>query len=163
MDLVTSDKGWAEPTVLEGQAIPTAVIRHEGVTIAELRELFDSAYPEVALAAGAQSNPPAGPALSLYEGDVTRRFNVEIGFPLAAALEQPQGEVIASELPGGRVGVLSHVGPYEELPQAWERLLAWVAAESRTPGPRFGEIYVTEPGPETDPATLRTDLFVELG
>lgn len=163
MDLISSNKGWAEPTVLEGPAIPTAVIRHEGVTIGELRDLFDSAYPAVALAAGAQSNPPAGPALSCYEGDVTKHFNIEIGFPLGAALESPQGAVIGSELPGGRVGVFSHFGPYDDLPQAWARLLAWVAAESHTPGPRFGEIYVTEPRPDTDPATLRTDLFIELG
>ena len=38
--------------------------------------------------------------------------------------------------------------------------MAFVSAQGLRPGDRMGEVYVTEPSPTTDPATLRTDLYV---
>ena len=50
-------------------------------------------------------------------------------------------------------------GPYDTLGQSWGRLAAAATAQGFVPGP-FCEVYVSDPTPETDPATLRTDLFL---
>lgn len=160
--LISSDAGWPEPALLEDEAIPTAVVRHDGVTVADLHELFDSTYSKVALALGAQSNPPAGPAIAVYEGDVASTFSIEIGFPVDTPLADPQDDIVGSELPPGPLAVLTHIGPYDRLPDAWASLMGWLSTEGHTPGRRFGEIYVSEPGPDADPEQLRTDLFVAL-
>ena len=34
-----------------------------------------------------------------------------------------------------------------------------IGGMGRAPGSPFWEVYVTEPSPDMDPATLRTDLF----
>ena len=159
---VNHPTGWADPTVLEDVPVTTtAVVRHDGVTVTDLRDLFDSTYSKVALALGAQSNPPAGPAIAVYEGDVASTFSIEIGFPVERVFDETDG-VRPSTLPGGRLAVSTHVGPYDSLPGAWESLMAFVSAQGLRPGDRMGEVYVTEPSPTTDPATLRTDLYVPV-
>lgn len=39
-------------------------------------------------------------------------------------------------------------------------MMQQVAADGRQPALPFWEVYVTEPSPEMDPATLRTDLVL---
>ena len=41
--------------------------------------------------------------------------------------------------------------------------MAAVIADGREPAFPFWEVYVTEPTPDADPASLRTDLFTRLG
>ena len=74
-------------------------------------------------------------------------------------MEADGRRIAASELPAGDVAVISHLGAYDGLGQAWGRLMGSVGAMGRTPGTPFWESYVTEPSPNMDPATLRTDLF----
>jgi len=69
---------------------------------------------------------------------------------------------VASELPGGEVARAIHAGGYESLGDSWGDLMAWTAEQGRTPEGRMWEVYVTEPSPETDPATLRTELYLLL-
>lgn len=70
--------------------------------------------------------------------------------------------MIGSTLPGGRVAVLTHLGPYETLPSAWNQLMQFLDERGLRPGSHYGEVYVTEPTPTADPATMRTDIFVSL-
>ena len=78
------------------------------------------------------------------------------------AVELDGVHVTASGLPAGRLAVVTHVGPYDELGAAWGRFMGWVASQGLSPDDRYGEIYVTEPTPDGDPNLLRSDLFLTL-
>lgn len=148
-----------EPTLVTREAQPAVVVRHHGVRIDELSRLFDAGYPALA-SSGATLT---GPAFAVYRGDPSATFDLDIGFPVAEPLAEPVvvGDltVEASELPGGRLFGLTHVGPYDRLSESWGRL-AQAAGERGLRMSSFFEVYVTEPSPEVDPATLRTDLFL---
>jgi effector-binding domain-containing protein len=87
-------------------------------------------------------------------------FTTAVPVTEAAGVEEASGgEVVASSLPGGDVARLSHLGSYDRLSESWGRLGTWIGEQGRRPGPRFWEVYVTEPTPEADPASMRTDLY----
>ena len=94
--------------------------------------------------------------------------DLEIGFPLAEPLPDGVGgeaegsggmRVVASELPAGQVAATSHLGSYDGLGEAWQEFMGEIGSLGRAPASPFWESYVTEPSPDIDPATLRTDLF----
>lgn len=94
--------------------------------------------------------------------------DLEIGFPLDGPLfEQLDDDpievdglrLVASTLPAANVAVTSYVGPYDGMGEAWGEFLGSISAKGFAPGTPFWETYVTEPTPDTDPATLRTDLY----
>ncbi|NHB85437.1 GyrI-like domain-containing protein [Tessaracoccus sp. HDW20] len=144
-------EGWPEPIVLEGvPATPTAVVRHEDVTLTDLPALFDAGYQRVVAVTVALDIPITGPAVAVYVGDPHEVFTVEIGFPVAGAFSPADG-VRPSSIPGGSLAVLSHIGPYDALPAAWARLTAFLADQGLRPGDRVGEVYVTEPSPRPTP------------
>lgn len=147
-----------DPVPVTLEAVPTAVVRHSGVTVEDLPPLFDAGYPAIA-ASGAHL---AGPAFALYRGDPQAAFDLELGFPVAEPLAGPVAGAVTvepSELPAGPAWAVSHLGSYDSLPEGWGRLSAAAAAQGFRPS-AFFEVYVTEPTPDTDPATLRTDLFL---
>lgn len=148
----------AEPILLTVADEPTVVIRHHGVTVADLPNLFDAGFTALAASGAALSGPP----FAIYRGDPAAVFDMEIGFPVAAPLPAPvEGSVTVEPdtLPSGPALALSHIGSYDTLGESWGRLAAEAAARGFTPT-LFFEVYVSDPTPETDPATLRTDLFL---
>jgi effector-binding domain-containing protein len=139
--------------------------------MATVSEFFDSAFGKAFPALFATGVTPSGPPFALYTNTTHEpefTADIEIGFPLARPLadlhdgdpaEVDGMQVVASELPAGDVAVASHLGSYDGLGQAWGELMGAIGAMGRAPGEPFWESYVTEPSPEVDPATLRTDLF----
>ena len=84
---------------------------------------------------------PAGPPYARYHAWGGELADVEIGFPLAGTIDglpaltdSPEGEVGASELPGGRAAQVIHRGPYPTLGDAYSSLHDWIHA----PGIRRG-------------------------
>ncbi|MDF1489109.1 GyrI-like domain-containing protein [Tessaracoccus caeni] len=157
---------WSEPTIIEIDALPLVVVRHEGVRIGDLRGIFDSCFGPVQKVAGEAGLSLTGPAYAVYEGDPMDVFNLEVGHPvdrpLPEALEIDGVRVIPSELAAGRYALLTHIGPYDGLGNAWGHLMGWVGEQHLAPGARYGEIYVTEPTPDADASQLRSDLFLSL-
>lgn len=155
-----------EVRVVDAPAVPTAVVRVEDVMMSAAAGVFDAVFGTAFPAAFEQGMTPAGAAFALYtrlgEGP-DALADLEIGFPLAAPLADPidAGEYLVrpAELPAGRIAVVSHVGGYEDLGAAWGRFISEIGGMGRAPGMPFWETYVTEPRPDMDPATLRTDLF----
>lgn len=148
------------PTEVVLEALPTAVVRHREVTMATLRPLFDAGYSAVAASGAAV----AGPAFALYRGDPSAVFDLDLGFPVAEPLDAPVPGLVTvepSELPGGSALALSHLGAYGSLTETWNRLGEEAGRRGLHPTGSL-EVYVTEPSPEVDPATLRTDLFLLL-
>lgn len=146
---------------VELDAVPLAVVRHDGVRLDQLRDLFDAAYPAVAGQFADGTIVPAGPALAIYHGDVRETFDIEIGFPVVEPPSSPvpvgELEVVGSTLPAGPAVAATHIGPYDGLGEAWAQL-----ADLPEVNPRgsWVEVYVTEPGP--DASTLRTDLLLPV-
>jgi effector-binding domain-containing protein len=79
---------------------------------------------------------------------------VIVGRAFAAA-----GDVIPSQLPGGRVVKYTLVGSFEQLPQAWPALFAWCQENGLRREGWFWQIY--EP-PARDPAAQATHLYALL-
>lgn len=156
--LPTPRNPWSAPEPVHLPAVPTAVVQRTGVTLAGIREAFDEGFALL----GASEVSPAGPAFAVYRGDPADVFDLEIGYPVDAPLAGEDGEVRSSTLPAGAAIALSHVGGYDGLGPAWGRLTAAVAEGGHAPGGQLVEVYVTQPTPDADPATMRTDLFALL-
>ena len=78
--------------------------------------------------------------------------------PVAAPLDG-SGRIQASELPAGTVATVTHMGPYDALPQAWSALTEWMEAQGLEPAGAPWEVYMTDPGAEPDQSKWRTDIF----
>jgi hypothetical protein len=101
---------------------------------------------------------PAGPPFIRYL-ETGERFVLELGVPVPAGID---GDLEDSELPGGRVAVLRHVGPYDGLPQAFEQLRDWIAASGeQIAGPGW-ESYLTDPRTEPDSSSWVTDVYLPV-
>ncbi len=112
----------SEPTLVTREAQPAVIVRHRGVGMDELPSLFDAGFAAIA-GSGAQVH---GPAFAVYNGDPTDTFDLDIGFPVTEPLADPVtvGDltVMASELPGGELLGLTHVGSYDTLNASWATL-----------------------------------------
>ncbi|MCT9820123.1 GyrI-like domain-containing protein [Microbacterium sp. W1N] len=155
------DAPFASPARIQLDPLPLAVVRHEGIRIDALRDAFDQGYSAIAGLFGDGTLVPTGPALAIYYGDPMDTFDLELGFPVAAAPTEPvvvgAVAVIGSALPSGPAIATTHTGAYDGLGQAWAEL---VHAVQETPTGVWIESYVSDP--TDDPAELRTDLILPV-
>ena len=68
-------------------------------------------------------------------------------------------EVLREVLPGGPAACTTHNGPYEQLPDAYAALQAWMEKEHLVPAGAPWEYYVTDPAEVPDPKDWKTDVF----
>ena len=61
-----------------------------------------------------------------------------------------------SELPGGEVVSLMHVGPYDQLDTAHEMIKTWMSEQGRESKADPWEVYITDPEEEKDSAKWET-------
>lgn len=158
---------WAEVTFLEAPEIPTVVNVAHDYPMAEMASLFDTTFSALFPAMGSHGLHPAGAPFSLHHRMPTDTCDLEVGIPVDRALDgpvtTPAGITLTpSVLPAGRIAVVSYLGAYDGLGPAWGDFMGAVVAAGEQPDLPFWEIYVTEPTPDTDPATLRTDLVTRL-
>lgn len=139
---------------------PTAVVKAH-IPMAQLKDLFDRAYGQVFAAIGKQGVQFAGPPFGYYPSKPAETVEVEVGVPVAGPF-QADGDVVPGHLPGGRVVHGMHVGPYENLAQTYEALMAWVTEQGHTLAAGMWESYLSDPQAEPDPATWRTEIFWPL-
>jgi effector-binding domain-containing protein len=84
-----------------------------------------------------------------------QRPDVEVGVLVTAPFE-PEGRVIASELPGGKVATASHRGDYASLAVTHDAVREYVLAEGRELAGPCWEIYGHV---QADPGELETEVF----
>jgi AraC family transcriptional regulator len=158
-----------DPRIIELEARPTIAVRLS-MPFAEvdMGALFARELPRLAGhlqgAGGAFGGAPFGRYHAWGE-----TVDVEIGIPVAEPLDGlasladvPQGEIGASELPGGPAAVVIHRGPYDTLAGTHDPLRAWIAEQGRAAGPGPWESYIDDPGEVTDPTLLRTEVVWPL-
>ena len=147
------------PEIFTADPQTTAVIAAE-VPIAELKDFFDAAFHAVADVLLRQGVAPQA-AFGYYPKMPTETIALEGGFITNSPITR-EGKVLPGELPGGQIARATYVGSYEGLEAAYGEFAEWIHAQGREPGPAMWEVYVTEPTPDVDPGSMRTDLFWPL-
>ncbi|MGO1884155.1 MAG: GyrI-like domain-containing protein [Citricoccus sp.] len=155
---------YTEVTFLEAPEAPTVVSAFADFPMADMASAFDSTFSALFPVLSAHGVQPVGPAFSLQTRMPSETVDMEIGFPvdlaLAEAVPTEAGLTLQpSRLPAGRVAIVSHLGSYDGLGAAWGAFMQAVAEAGHEPVLPFWEFYVTEPSPEADPASMRTDLI----
>jgi effector-binding domain-containing protein len=144
-----------EVTVTAVQARPTAVVR--AVTNwEEFPQRWPDLLDQVWACLRAEGVSRGCRNVMLYLDDVPK---VEVGVELTRLLRL-SGEVVRSELPGGRVAWTAHRGPYSALWTAHEDVVDWCRDQGLAlAGPRW-EVY----GPHReDPGEAMTEVYYLLG
>jgi effector-binding domain-containing protein len=147
----------AEPELVTIDPATTAVVR-DMVRTAGLRDFFDASFQALGRTVGAQGVAVTGPAFGRYRGAVAgEALDIEVGFVTDRAVRS-EGRVQAGTLPGGRVARVVHAGAFDGLGASWEQLRSWIADQCLSAAEDRWEVYLTQPSPELDPQTLRTEL-----
>ena len=135
------------------QAQHTAVVRGH-VAQVDIAEFLGSAFAEIINVLDDQELHPTGAPFGRYR-PTDDGFDIEVGFPCSDVVK-PAKRVEASELPAGRMGMTLHVGPYDEVGEAYDALVAWLVDEGCVAVGQPWESYLD--GPEV--AEPRTEVFV---
>ena len=150
-----------EPELVSAEPVTTAVVRAV-VPVSGLTGFFDASFRELTTTTTEQGVALLGPAFALYRGPFAEIVDLEVGFPVDRPIPA-EGNVVASELPGGLLARGTHSGSFDGLGDAWARLAAWLGEQGHAPAAERWESYVTQPSPDMDPRDLRTELFWPVG
>ena len=127
-------------------------------TTDKFAEIMGSLFGEVYGYIQQCGQEPAGMPFSIYHSMEGDSVELECGMPVGSPLAGTP-RVQAGELPSGTMATVTHMGPYEGLPQTWGALAAWISSQGLEPAGAPWEVYVTDPGAEPDQSKWRTDIF----
>lgn len=152
---------------LQVEEVPTLVRKVRDQPMDRLAEVFDTAYTAVMEHAEGMGVSLTGPAFALYTSMPTNVVSMEAGIPVDRPIDQPSTTedglaIEPSVLPGGNIARMTYFGGYDGLPDAWRTFMQALTATGKQPDLPFWELYISEPGPDVDPATLRTDLVTKV-
>jgi effector-binding domain-containing protein len=142
----------------EVKAQPTVTIRFR-TTVDKIADKYAEAFTAVMKHVASKDGQPAGAPFGRYHAMIGGQCNVEAGIPVVEAMEG-QGEVKASQLPGGTAATTVHTGPYEKLSAAHEAIQNWARKNGHKPIGGVWEYYLTDPGQEPDPNKWQTKLYL---
>ena len=149
---------------------PTAAVRlTQPVSEMDLAALFDEHLPNIAHHLADVGIEPAGPPYGRYHEFGPERVDVEIGIPVSVPVanlrgydEAEEGELFASELPGGQAAITVHRGAYDKLSATYDALHGWIHDQGRDEGPGPWESYVDDPS-EVPIDEVKTEVIWRLG
>lgn len=162
------------PQIQDRPAVPF-VGTITGVTTATVAQIADR-IPELVGALVGHGTTPAGAPFFRYLEIKGESMTVQVGVPVPTGATLPEHSTPfpaeSGELPAGRYATVTHVGPFEGLSGATERLLAWAGDQGLDPDREIVdgvetwtarlEIHLTDPRLEPDPARFRTELAIKV-
>lgn len=149
----TSKRGFGTPGIVQ-VAPGLAAVEWGRMRFADIRDFHHSARDHVAAALSERNIGKSGPGITFSRAPSGDTIELAPGVMIERAFE-PAGPVTIQEIPAGTAAHLKLEGPYEQLPQAWGALMAWVHSQALKPNGLNWEIY-------GDPAVPVTDLYVLL-
>lgn len=99
------------------------------------------------------------PSTAYYNMDMTS-LDVEMGFPVASKAAG-NGEIISSEIPGGRFVVYLYTGPYSGMEPVYGELNKWIAENGYEMTMPCYEIYYNSPS-DTPEDKLQTEILLPV-
>lgn len=143
----------------------------------QMAKVMGQSYQAILAQLEAQGLAPAGPPYARYTGldwteldkqgklkmlleVFTKKWNVEMGFPLSTPPQDSAG-LSAGSLPAGRYLQTLHRGPYQKVASAYKRLQAEARLQGLKLAPESLEIYLNDPR-STAKADLETLVLILL-
>jgi effector-binding domain-containing protein len=146
-----------ELSLTQRAAQHTAVVRAM-IPTGQIPAFLGHAYGAVIQALSAQGMTPVGEPFAYYLHAPTPNVEMEAGFPVATQC-MPSGDVVPSELPGGTIASVTHVGPYEAMVETYNQLNAWATEQGLVLGESMWETYLIDPQQEPDSNRWRTQVL----
>lgn len=145
--------------ITEAPAQPTLVVKRT-TTVPQLSAEIGHAYGAIMGYLASLGEQPAGMPFVCYTRMGPDSLDVEIGFPVGHAIAG-QGEVQASDIPGGKRAVTMHKGSYESIGATYGALMGWLGQQGLQPAGPFFESYLNSPQ-EVPASELMTRIDVPL-
>ncbi len=125
-----------------------------------LAAAFQVQIPKTFVYAQSNGGEFDGRPFAVYHSFSEDEVDVEVGCPLKAPIID-KGDIKANPMPGGKVAMTSHFGPYQNLAKAHVAMDAWFEKHgAERNGPPW-EIYVSD-STSTAPDKVRTDVFYPI-
>ncbi len=138
--------------VLEERAPLPALSIRATTSIARLSEVQGESLANLVASMRRRGIVPAGPPFVRYHSFGEGEAHLEVGIPVSEP-QSAEGLVAPSELPGGSVITLWHVGSHDRLGEAYARLDAWLGEHDRHRNGPPWEVYTwIDPAVDPDPA-----------
>lgn len=128
--------------------------------MSEIGARIGAAFGTVAGYLARTGRGPSGPAIGYYRtfGDtVDGAAGFEVSEPISA-----YGDVMPFTLPACEVAVTTHVGPYTDLPKAYEAMRDFATAHGRSLDDTSPMWEHYHSGPQVPPEQIRTEIFWPL-
>ncbi len=152
-----------EIQIEEVQGRPAMVIDYR-TPIEEIGGTMSAAFTELMRELSEAHVHPAGAPFAMYpemEPDASGMMRVLAGVPVAAPIPE-RGRIRSGEVPSGLTATITHIGSYDQLPDAYVELMAGVEREGYAPAGPIWEEYLTDPNEQPDPSTWRTLVHVPV-
>ena len=93
-------------------------------TMDKIGEVMGPMFGEVYGHIQQNGQQPAGMPFAIYHSMDDNTIDLECGMPVASPIPGTE-RIRAGELPAGTVATVTHMGPYDALPQTWSALTEW--------------------------------------
>ncbi len=137
---------------------PTLAIRTRAA-VQDLPQVLGQAYGAIMQYLGELGEQPTGMPFTAYYNMDMQNLDLEIGFPVSKPLPE-RGNIRPSQLPVGKIATTMHIGPYDGVGPAYEKLTQFVQAQGYTPSGVAYEFYYSEPS--TPPEQIQTGIMFPL-
>jgi uncharacterized protein YndB with AHSA1/START domain/effector-binding domain-containing protein len=144
-------------TIVAVEQRHTAAVKFT-VGFADIPNAERSARAQIADALSRLGNLAAGDSFTLCRRLKDSKMHYEPGVVVSRTFTS-SGDVVSSQLPGGRAVKQVLIGPFDQLPQAWPALFAWCASQGLQLEGAFWQVY----GPSAvDRARQETTMYALL-
>jgi effector-binding domain-containing protein len=144
-------------TIVAVEPRHTAAVKFT-VGFADIPNAERSARTKIADALSQLGNLAAGDSFTLCRRLKDSKMHYEPGVVVSGTFTS-SGDVVSSQLPGGRAVKHVLIGPFDQLPQAWPALFAWCASQGLQLEGAFWQVY----GPTAvEPAKQETTMYALL-
>lgn len=148
------------PSVIKVTPFAYVCIPHQGPYTA-----IEEVISALMAASKSQNIHPAGALFGVYYNSPSEvkpeELVWEIGFPVTSQAV-PESPLVKKVWEAKEVARAVHVGPYEKVGDTIMRLGEWIASQGYKPdGPVFERYLDMDPG-QTDPAKLRSEIWIPV-
>ncbi len=138
----------------------TSLVIRTRTSLQNLPETIGIAYGIIGKYIGEVNAKCTGVPFVIYYNMDLNDLDVEIGFPVAEKYAVKEN-IKSSEVPGGKVMMVTHIGPYNELEKTYKEAMAYISENKIATAGIVCESYPNDPG-VTPPAELQTDIMFYL-